>query len=61
MIKGFAEAFSKAFVAKLCLNAILLIISSKKIIKSDKKISLILSILINKYEQFIKLIEPILD
>lgn len=61
MLKGFAEAFSKAFLAKLCLNAILLIISSKKIIKSDRKIRLILSILINKYDQFPKLIEQILD
>ncbi|CAD8126937.1 unnamed protein product [Paramecium sonneborni] len=48
MSKGMIEAFTKAFLAKLCLNAIMLVMSSKKIIKSQQKIKLVFNILINR-------------
>ncbi|CAD8130129.1 unnamed protein product [Paramecium sonneborni] len=48
MLRGMIEAFTKTFLAKLCLNAIMLVMSSKKIIKSEYKIKLVFNILINR-------------
>lgn len=49
MIQGGAEAFTKAFIAKLCLNALMLLMSLKKVWKSDARIMNALKMLLNKY------------
>lgn len=38
----------KAFIAKLCLNSLMLLLSLKKILKGDKKLLNALKILLNK-------------
>ncbi|CAD8072223.1 unnamed protein product [Paramecium primaurelia] len=46
--QGASEAFIKAFIAKLCLNGLMLLLSLKKVMKSDKKLLNAFKILLNK-------------
>jgi hypothetical protein len=48
-VKGAVEAFGKAFLAKLCLNALFTLLSIKKIMRSNARIKGLILSLVNKY------------